>query len=110
MIREIVAANHAHDHIPDYTFELEGDLLVIRPRSEFLQSGVRGSVATDVQAIALKPTTYETASRAADGWSVYGIEDDWRAMMVQKAELPANPDGAFIEYVRWYARHHGPAR
>ena len=35
MVKAIVDTDREKHHIPDYSFELEGDLFIIRPRSEF---------------------------------------------------------------------------
>ncbi len=35
MIKSIINTNSEHQHIPDYTFQLENDLVIIRPRNGF---------------------------------------------------------------------------
>lgn len=50
--------------------------------------------------LALRPETYEKAKRAAPGFDVYALEQDWREWIDKKGEQPKNPDGAFIGFCR----------
>ena len=95
-------------HIPDYTFELVDDVVFIRPRPEFAKAFEQKKIPRAVDQIKLKTETYERAREFAKGWSVYEIEIDWRQMIADK-QMPDNPDGAFIGYVKWYAQKHGAA-
>lgn len=92
MIREIVDANKSHNHIPDYDFDIEDHLFVIRGRGTLSihedQPGIR---------IFLRPETYEKAKELAAGWDIYQIETEWRAWTKTP---PKNPDQAFLGFCK----------
>lgn len=92
MLREIVDANNAHGHIPDYDFDIEDHLLVIRSRGTLAnhehQPGIR---------ISLRPETYQNARYLAPGWDVYQLELDWRGWIKSP---PKNADQAFLGFCR----------
>jgi len=105
--RMLIAIIDNQEHIPDYTFELDGDTVHFRPKQELLEA------VTDTESNgtlrSLKPTTYENAKKEAKGWDVYAIEDDWKQMIEHTGTKPENMDGAFVGYVKWYVKKHGPA-
>lgn len=97
-------------HIPDYHFELKQETVYIYPRSVFAEKFQPKQAPSAVDKIRLKPETYQTAKRFTSKHDVYGIEDDWRRMLLQKGEgVPEKPDGSFIAYVKWYAKENDPA-
>ena len=54
------------------------------------------------------PETFEKAKRAAPGWDVYCLEQEWREWIADK-EKPKNPDAAFITFCRKkHQRDGGP--
>ena len=91
-------------HIPDYRFELKQSTVYIYPKATFLEKYRTKKPPSAVDKIRLKPDTYQTAKRFAPKHDVYGIEDDWRRMLLKKGEsIPDKPDGSFIAYVKWFA-------
>jgi len=50
-------------------------------------------------AILLSTETYEKAKKAAPGWDVYSLEQEWRVWIADK-ERPKNPDAAFIGFCK----------
>ncbi len=100
-----------HAHIPDYNFELVDETVYIRPKGEFSKAYQEKIAPSAIDKINLKAGTYITAKGLAKGWDIYGIEDDWRRMLVSKGgEIPQTPDGSFIAYVKWYTKEKGDAR
>lgn len=110
MLTKIIADNQQHGHIPDYTFELDGDLVKIRPRGEFTDIFTEADDPSAIDQVHLKPQTTDTAKRFAEGWDVHHLESEWRRMLMQKNAIPDNPDGSYIAFVKWYAQKHGSAR
>ena len=110
MMKSIVDDNAKHDHIPDYTFELKGDLVSIRPRSNFTEIYTEAETPAAIDQVALKSSTYEVARKFNAGYDVYFLEGEWRAMLQNKKAIPENPDGSFIGFVKWYVEKHGRAR
>ena len=103
--RMLTAIIECQDHIPDYHFELNESTVYIRPKNAFTEKFTPKPTPTAVDKIRLNPSTYQTAKRLAPKHDVYGIEDDWRRMLVQKGEaVPDKPDGSFIAYVKWFSR------
>ena len=111
MIKAIIDDNKKLDHMPDYTFELENDVVTMKPRPEFLEryDGPKQPGSIDNN-ISLKTQTYENARKIAGGWDLYFLEEEWRSMLGQKEEVPERPDGSFVGFVKWYVAEHGRAR
>ena len=110
MMKSIIDANVKHRHIPDYTFELAGDLIKIRPRGEFTEIYTEAETPDAIDKVKLKPSTMEVARKFNGGYDIYFLEGEWRSMLQIKKALPDNPDGSFIGYVKWYVRKNGSAR
>lgn len=97
-------------HIPDYTFELIGETVYIRPKKGFSEKFKKPDKPSNIDKIRLKTETYATAKKIAGRWDVYAIENDWRSMLVDRGDtVPDKPDGSFIAYVKWYAKKNGDA-
>lgn len=112
MVKAIVAANKEHNHIPDYTFELTPeDKIVIRPKRQ-MKELYASRDAFRIAPPTLKAHTIETAKKHAAGYDIYHIEAEWRQMAADKNQEISNPDGAFINYVKWFVANqaeHGVA-
>ena len=99
-----------HDHIPDYTFELIDETVYIWPRKEFKKRlNSKKKEAANALPFHLKSETFEAAQRFSQGWDIYFIESEWRAMLTQKDVEPDSANGSFIGYVKWYVNKYGPA-
>lgn len=107
MVKAIIEDHAKHGHIPDYSFELEGDLVTIRPRRQFTEVYTETDTVESVDRIILKPSTMEVARKHNGGWDVYFLEQEWRGMLIAKKAIPENPEGSFIGYVKWYVGKHG---
>ena len=96
------------DHIPDYRFEMKGDTVYIYPKSAFKNQYSKQIAPSAIDKIRIKGDTYLKAKKFAKGWDIYGIEDDWRSMLVEKGGVvPNSPDGSFVAYVKWYVKKNG---
>ena len=110
MIKTIIDDNKKFNHIPDYTFELENDVVTMKPRPEFLERYAGPKQPGLIDKISLKTQTYENARKIAGGWDLYFLEEEWRSMLGQKEEVSERPDGSFVGFVKWYVAEHGRAR
>ena len=111
MVAAIVAADEAHGHFPDYTIRMDEDLVVFRPRPEFMQAYALPGKAGDAAVAAPLPAgVLEAAREHAAGYDLYFLEGAWRAMLAERGSAPDNPAGSFIGYVKWYVGKHGAAR
>ncbi|MGR3371547.1 MAG: replication initiator protein A [Pseudooceanicola nanhaiensis] len=84
-----------HDHLPDYhvAFDESRDMVIFRGRGTV----VAVDPAEKVHVPPLDPETYAHARRAAPGWDVHMLEQEWRAWV---SEAPKVPDAAFIGFCR----------
>ena len=100
MIGEII---NDQDHMPDYCFHLQDDMVYIHPKEEFTASIARKkkSKVGEIRP-PLRGETYVRAQKLAKGLDVYGIEQDWLRMLNEQDSNPTKPDGSFIAFVKWY--------
>lgn len=94
LIKAIVEEDRKFAHMPDYSVLLEGDMVIFQNRGTVPDS------APDEETffiLPLKPETYDLARRAAPGWDVHLLEQEWR---VWTTEPPQYPDAAFVGFCR----------
>jgi hypothetical protein len=97
MLSKVIADNLAHEHMPDYTFELSSHKLVVRT--------IR-SAPTQGYLPPLKSDTYEEARYHAEGWDVRVLEGEWRDWTAEKKIKIRNPDANFLKF----CKNRGPYR
>ena len=110
MLTKIIEDNLEHGHIPDYTFELDGDLFIIRPRGEFSGIYAKPEIIESVDKIRLPETAYNTARKHCGGYDLYFLEREWRSMLSHKKTIPDNSGGSFVSFVKRYVERNGQAR
>lgn len=110
MMKSIIDNNAIHNHIPDYTFELVGELVKIRPRASFTEIFTEAETPTAIDKVFLKQSTHGVARKFNGGYDVHFLEQEWRSMLQSKKAIPQNPDGSFIGFVKWYVEKNGKAR
>jgi plasmid replication initiation protein len=105
LVLNIVKQDAEHDHMPDYSVSLEGDM-VIFINKRYAEPVVSASIAS----IRLDSDTYHDAKGLAPGWDVYVLEQEWRAWMADGGlDAPGNPDRAFLGFCkRWHERRGRP--
>ncbi|WP_073145963.1 replication initiator protein A [Litoreibacter ascidiaceicola] len=96
LLGKIIEDDAEHDHMPDYAFVIEGDIVVVRPKEEtrptalpFLPSSLR-----------LDPETHEEARRLAPGWDMHHLEGEWRSWVLEKGIAVKNPDKHFLSFCK----------
>ncbi len=110
MVKAIVDLNREKKHIPDYSFELDNDLFIIRPRSEFTNMYSVPEKPCAIDKVIIRQSGMETAKKFAAGYDLYFLEGEWRDMLAAKKSIPESPEGSFVSYVKWYVGKHGAAR
>lgn len=108
MLTKIIDDNLEHGHIPDYTFELSNDLVIIRPKASFTKAFA--PAPSQISQVRLRDGIHDAAKKHSEGWDTYALEDQWRDMLAGKNEVPENPEGSFIGFVKWYVAENGSAR
>lgn len=93
---KIIDDDGQHDHMPDYTFLIEEDVVIVRPKKETHQS----ALPLPLSSLRLAPDTHEDARRLAPGWDMHHLEDEWRAWVLKKAILVKNPDKHFLAFCK----------
>lgn len=95
-IRELTKQNHLPDYIVE--FNSNKDMVIFIKRAEMPDKPKK---VTRIDAIRLKPDTYERAAKFAQGWDIHYLEQEWRDWLMKKLpELPRNPDGSFIGFCK----------
>jgi len=87
MLSKVITDNLAHEHMPDYTFELSDHKLVVRP---IRSAPVQGYLPP------LNSDTYEEARKYAAGWDIRMLESEWRDWVMTKQIKVRNADTNFI--------------
>jgi plasmid replication initiation protein len=96
-VRKLVEMNH----LPDYKISLLDDVVTFTSRRMSAREG-------NVRLPRLTPETFEKAKRAAPGWDVYYLEQEWRDWLAKK-ERPENPGAAFVAFChKKYQRERRP--
>lgn len=109
MLKAIIDDNQQHHHIPDYSFEMNNDLVVIRPRKDFTDTYSEPEKPDAIDKVFLKPSTLEVARKFAGGYDIYFLEGTWRDFLMRKQAIPDNPDGSFVGFVKKYVEKNGRA-
>lgn len=107
MVKSIVDANEESRHIPDYSFELDDDVLVIRPSSNFTRIYNEPETVMMIDQVKIDDRGYTVARRYAAGWDIPFLEREWRMMLGNRRSLPKNANGSFVGFVKSYVRRHG---
>ena len=110
MVKAIVDMNNEKHHIPDYTFELDGDLFIIRPRSDFTEVYAEPETVDAVSQIKLPESAYKVARKNAAGYDIYFLEREWRHWLQSTNSMPKKPSGSFVDFVKRYVKHNGAAQ
>lgn len=82
MVKAIVDKNNEKNHIPDYTFELQDDLFIIRPRSEFSDINAEPETVAAIDQIRLPDTAYRNTRKHAAGCDIYFLEREGGTCLV----------------------------
>ena len=106
LVGKIIEDDAKHGHMPDYTLELEADMVVVRPKAEAAPAvpipPPTQSAATTGRLL-LSGDIYEAARKAAPGWDVRHVEQEWRNWCYQEKITPENADAHYLSFCRkWY--------
>lgn len=109
LVANIVTHDQEHAHIPDYSVEMEEDMVIFRNRGTLNGADTQNSETSPTsEFIRLKPDTYTEARTVAPGWDIYHVEQEWRDWMADGGlDAPANPDKAFLGFCRKFFEKRG---
>ena len=94
VFKQMIKVLIEHDHLPDYTVRLEGDLVVFENRSLVLERSGEDAPRLD-------PDIHNDVRIVAPGYDPHWLEREWRDMWVDTGKPPVrNPDAAFLAFCR----------
>lgn len=96
LLGKIIEDDEQHDHMPDYTFTIEDDVVIIRPKKETLQS----ALPLPLSSLRLDSDTHDEARRLAPGWDMHHLEEEWRSWVIGKGITVKNPDKHFLAFCK----------
>tara|TARA_R110000824_G_scaffold87846_2_gene216296 strand:- start:163 stop:741 length:579 start_codon:yes stop_codon:yes gene_type:complete len=108
LVKAICKADEEHNHMPDYAFRLEADILTVKPKPEFLDTYAtkpQQDRLTGGYILPLSPDTLERARELAPTWDINVLVGEWRTYAARQKEPPKNPDAAFLGFCKsWYKK------
>ena len=96
LLGKIIEDDAAHDHMPDYAFVIEGDIVIVRPKKETRQT----ALPFPLSSLRLDPDTHEEARHFAPGWDMHHLEGEWRSWVLEKGIAVKNPDKHFLSFCK----------
>jgi hypothetical protein len=103
MLGIIIDDDAQHDHMPDYSFTLEGDNVVVRRKDAVVEPAKRPRLSDPMP---IRPETLDAARGKAPGWDIYRLESEWRAWVAAKGISVQDPDRHFLSF----CHRRGPIR
>ena len=96
LIGKIIDDDEQHDHMPDYGFTIEDDVVIVRPKKGTSQT----ALPLPLSSLRLAPDTHEDARRLAPGWDMHVLEQDWRSWVIEKGIAVKDPDKHFLAFCK----------
>lgn len=96
LVGKIIEDDQDHDHMPDYAFTLEGDMMFVRPKKETHQS----ALPLPLTSLRLDSETHEHARQVAPGWDMHHLEQEWRSWVIEKGIAVKDPDKHFLAFCK----------
>lgn len=98
LFQTIIQDDRTHNHMPGYSFELDGDMVEMRQKASMpRQLSLLPSPAAKLH---LSDAAIEEARSLAPGWDIYGLESEWRAWCDKKGLVPGHPDRHFVAFCK----------
>ena len=96
LLGKIIEDDEEHDHLPDYSYTIEGNNAVVRPKKETRQAALPLPLAS----LRLDPDIHSEARRLAPGWDPHALEADWRSWVIEKGISVKNADKHFLAFCK----------
>jgi len=101
-VRELAETNH----LPDYSvaFDAEADMVTFYNRGT-----MKLAAANNAWSGLLDNRVYEDARKAAPGWDVYQLEQEWRLWLGENEIIPQRPEKHFVKFcATWFEKRGRP--
>lgn len=99
LLQSIIDDDTKHDHMPGYSFHLDGDMVEMHRKAAQERPALPGP------SILLKTETYDRARTLAPGWDVHALEADWRVWIDKKSIRPWHADAHFLSFCKRRGKH-----
>ena len=96
LLGKIIEDDAEHDHMPDYAFVIEGDIVIVRPKKGRQETALPFLLSS----LRLEPDTHGEARHLAPGWDMYHLENEWRSWVLKKGIAVKNPDKHFLSFCK----------
>jgi len=96
LVGKIIEDDAAHDHMPDYVFTVEEDIVMVRPK----RSIGTAPLPFPPPMLHLDTETHENARRVAPGWDMHHLESEWRSWVLNKGIAVKDPDKHFLSFCK----------
>lgn len=109
LIKAICRTDAKEDHMPDYCFELEADILLVRPKLAFTEA-IEGPSPT-LPMLLISGEGRLEAKQHAGGWDIDFIEQEFRDWVASRKEPSPirSVDAAFIGFTKTWVKRRGQA-
>lgn len=108
LVKVICNDDEQDNHMPDYSFRLLADVLIVKPKSIFLDNYAQKpaqEVITGGYILPLKRETLEQAKDICPSWDIDVLSSEWRIFSAKLKEPPKSPDKAFLGFCKaWFKR------
>lgn len=101
LLQSIINDDTRHDHMPGYSFHIDGDMVEMRRKAAQERPPLPGPH------IQLKTESYERARALAPGWDIHAIEADWRNWIDKKGITPWQADAHFLAFCKRRGKYPG---
>ncbi len=107
LVGAIVSQDEDHDHMPDYSVRLDGNMVEFVNRGTMIPAAAAKASAVK---ISLSSDAVSQGRAAAPGWDIYHLEQEWRTWMADGGlDAPKNADQAFVGFCKkWFERRGRP--
>ena len=102
LLQSIIDDDTQHNHMPGYSFVLDGDIVEMRTKHQ-----APSPVANGFSQMRLRTESYDTARNYAPGWDVHAIEAEWRSWVERKGITPHNADAHFLSFCKRRGKYPG---
>ena len=101
-VRELAETNH----LPDYSVEFDAGADMV---TFYNRGTMKLAAANDAWSGFLDGRAYEDARKAAPGWDVYHLEQEWRLWLGENEIIPKQPEKHFVKFcATWFEKRGRP--
>jgi plasmid replication initiation protein len=101
-LNEVIEDNH----LPDFTVELENDVLIARPR-DGLKERLSAPQKSNIGQTKLDAKAKSKAKKYAGGWALDFLETQWRAFCESQGVTVRSAEAHFIDFCKRYVEKNG---